>query len=565
MYVSQVPATVIYTLLKTVLLIVFAKAIASVCSWTGRYDVAKVMEQGSYTVLFSSVFTRNYRNFMTTFMAVVLFIVIAIDTVTNLLPTIATKYMPFQLVSFTYGEEKYFQAVYNTPMQSSRIPSLNYSTDNPMQAYCNDMGLCVNGEYNANELKISPTMEVKSIPYDYNTRSFITDFLNVSAPYCSIQHEGCEGGYMKFANHAEGYGPYNISSPGLPSQIYLLYDSVDESNFGISTIAEAGALRFNYRNSTGDDTSDEINTYATVRMLYRPGQTDVISVSHLSSIIYTSGRDTVIVVSKTAVHNLNPVGPTSSPNITRADIDELFKGVFNNTAALYDATFEELYPTDYGPLTTSAAFTSYVNNPYFSVDLVQRTTFEDQDTILKARILIGVFVVSDKALPIREPRYYGRDYLTNYNMTRSEFRLMSPETFSMRQPGSHDQMFDGFNDPPTEDLFMYGILNNSNQVMFGRQGYQEVVANISPAFLSILCAIILLLGVVFAIARATRNKLYFYSLYQTVGHVDESGNISDTSGVIPRISIKSRRILIGNKVLLTEDKLEQYHGEVEDR
>ncbi|KAI8138106.1 hypothetical protein BJV82DRAFT_660903, partial [Fennellomyces sp. T-0311] len=124
MYVPQIPATVIYTVFKTLLLILFAKAIESLCSWVNRYDLAKIMEHGSYSVLYTSIFSRNYRNYMTFTMIFLLFLVILLETATNFLPTIAIHFMPFQLVSFTRGDdEMYFKADYATPLQSAAIPS----------------------------------------------------------------------------------------------------------------------------------------------------------------------------------------------------------------------------------------------------------------------------------------------------------------------------------------------------------------------------------------------------------------------------------------------------------
>ncbi|KAI8141245.1 hypothetical protein BJV82DRAFT_715133 [Fennellomyces sp. T-0311] len=564
MYVSQVPATVIYTLLKTVLLIMYTKTIESICSWIGRYDVAKVMEQGSYTVLYSSIFTRNYRNFMTFFMILLLLFIIGIETVTNLLPTIATHFMPFHLVSFAGGDDTYFPAAYSTPMQPNRIPTINYSDSNPMQRYCEDMGLCTDGEYDANVLRISPTMEVTSIQYDYGSNRFNTSFLEVSTPYCLLnipETPACIPDDMALGIYEDGWGPFNFSVRGISPMVLVNYAMAEESGSGAVTLSDAMQLKVNYRNETGDEVSRKINTWATLQMLYRPTRTDIISVTHLSSILYTNGRETVVLVLKAALHNLNSEGPRSSPNITNEDISNLFGGVFNNSEILYNATSLRPSEREHGIELENdhwmiiSAFTHYVNDPYLTIDLVQRTEYDNSHSVLKARILFGVFVVTDTMLPRGAPRYYNEPYMTNYNSTRNEFRLTSPDTFTMRQPGFYDQMFDGFNDAPTKDLFMYAVLNSSDNTMFGTKGYQDVVADISPAFLGVLCGIILVMGAIFLTSRYTKDTLYFDSLYQTLGHIDDTGTVGDTSDYIPPMSTKDRKIFVGDKVLLVKDKL----------
>ncbi|KAI8145131.1 hypothetical protein BJV82DRAFT_605041, partial [Fennellomyces sp. T-0311] len=560
MYLSQVPATFVYTLLKTVLLIMFAKTIESICSWVGRYDVVKVMEQGSYTVLFGSVFTRNYRNFMTILMAAVLFVIIAVETATNLLPTVATKYMPFQLISFTSGDDTYFPAIYNTPVQSNRIPSMNYTAGNPMQEYCDNMGLCTNGEYPANIPRISPTMKVSPVQYNYHTHKFHTAFVNVTTPYCLVTDPDCDIYDMILGRSDYSAGPYNVSIPGLSTESNIYFVEVEESESGAVTLSDAMSLELEYRNETGGDTSQAINTWATLQMLYRAGRTDIISVTHLSSILYTNGRETVVLVLKAAIHNLNSQGPSSSPNMTAEDIRDLLGNVFNNSGALYNATFQE--PRDNYTFHMSSswmavsAFTHYTTDPYLSIDLVQKTMNQNAHSVLKARIHIGVFVITDAMPPIGQPRYYNQTYMTNFNSTRSEYRLISPDTFTMRQPGFYDQMFDGFNDPPTDDLFMYAVLSSSDHTMFGTKGYQEVVADISLVFLGVLCVIILLMCIVFFISRYTRDELYFASLYQTLGHVGDTGRIGNISSEIPQMSMKDRKIFVGGKVLLVKDKKE---------
>ncbi|KAI8141246.1 hypothetical protein BJV82DRAFT_181116 [Fennellomyces sp. T-0311] len=564
MYVSQVPATVIYTIFKTLLLIMIARSIESICSWARRYDLAKVLEKGSYPVLYTSIFTyKNYRNYWTLPMVALLLFILAIETASNLLPTIATNYMPFQSVSFTQGDSKYFKYMYNTSAQAARIPSLEYSVDNPMKNYCEDMNLCKNGIYDTHVLEISPTMQVEAIPYDYGEQKFITDYVNVSTPFCLP--DTCPGTTAYFSTNVSGHTV--LSSPGLPSDIVTYYSPADNSDYGTETIFNASRMNVQYDDSNGNPVSEAIDTSSVISMLYRPTHNDIISVMHLSKILFTNGRETVLLVLKVALHNICYQSPIFSKV---EDAVPLFGDTFNNTALLFNitGTYDRGYynASSINFLETTVAYTSYVTDDYFSVDINQRTLYYDLLTALKARLLFSVYVITDSTLPINsDSQYKFKEYLTNYNTTRSEHLDMSQDNFTMREPGFYDSMFDGFNEPPTDDLFMYAILDSSSHTLFGKEGYQDIVADISPVFVGVVCAILFVALVTYAISRYCRDPLYFYTLYQTIGHVDVNGYVKNPDGVIPEISVKDRTVYYGDKILVSKENMDVLkHPEADD-
>ena len=195
----------------------------------------------------------------------------------------------------------------------------------------------------------------------------------------------------------------------MSTEIFINLIDIEESDTGAMTLTD---LVYNFEvehqiNDTSNDFKEYIDAWATVRMLYRPSQTDIISVTHLSSILYTNGQETVVVVLKVALHNLNSNGPSASPNFTMDDIGNSFGDTFRNSAILYDASFKAIGVFyDNKTTTTASTFTHYVEDPYLSVDLVQRTSIRNKNTVMKVRVAVGVFVITDRMLPKGQPRYY---------------------------------------------------------------------------------------------------------------------------------------------------------------
>ncbi|KAI8145130.1 hypothetical protein BJV82DRAFT_605039 [Fennellomyces sp. T-0311] len=134
---------------------------------------------------------------------------------------------------------------------------------------------------------------------------------------------------------------------------------------------------------------------------------------------------------------------------------------------------------------------------------------------------------------------------------------MTPkENFTMRDPGFYDSMLDGFNEPPTDDLFMYAVLDSSSHTLYGKEGYQDICADISPIFVGINCAVLLLAIVAYAVSRYCRDPLYFYTLYQTIGHIDSDGCVQDPNDIIPKMSIKDRTMYRGDQIVASKDNME---------
>lgn len=62
MYVSQVPVTIIYTLLKITLLFLLSSIVAPLCILEETYAVAKIFQQGRFTILYGLV-NKHYKGY----------------------------------------------------------------------------------------------------------------------------------------------------------------------------------------------------------------------------------------------------------------------------------------------------------------------------------------------------------------------------------------------------------------------------------------------------------------------------------------------------------------------
>lgn len=172
MYVSQVPTTVLYTVLKTLLLILLTQTIFSICAWMNRYDLAKIFEQGNVTVLIGSITSDRYKKYRGMFFC--LFIAICFEVVIGLLPTIATKYMPFQDVLIQYSNLHYFNTNFSIPEQNVSVTSSNDNMDH----YCYSMGLCNDkGLYYGNIANISDSMKIQQVEFKNN--QYTNEFYNI--------------------------------------------------------------------------------------------------------------------------------------------------------------------------------------------------------------------------------------------------------------------------------------------------------------------------------------------------------------------------------------------------
>ena len=141
MYVSQIPATIIYTIFKTFLLILLSLIVTSICAYLKKYDASKLFQQGIFTTLYGFINKRYKKNGK---IIISLFIIIILETIINFLPTIATTFMPFENRIICNSFSNYFKTnkngwrIQNVPVVSSNID---------MDSYCNAMDLCDNNNY----------------------------------------------------------------------------------------------------------------------------------------------------------------------------------------------------------------------------------------------------------------------------------------------------------------------------------------------------------------------------------------------------------------------------------
>ena len=100
---------------------------------------------------------------------------------------------------------------------------------------------------------------------------------------------------------------------------------------------------------------------------------------------------------------------------------------------------------------------------------------------------------------------------------------------------------------------MYTILHNSNNMVYGTEGYQIIATDISSIYLGILCTIIIILIFIFFYSKKIKNSLYFSTIFQTILQIDQNGNIENDNN-FPKIFIKNNKIYIEENYLLLSKK-----------
>lgn len=269
MYLSQIEATVLYTVFKTILLMLLTQTIYSICAWMNRYDLAKIFEQGSVTIVIGSLTSNKYKKYSGMFIC--LFVVICFEIVIGFLPTIATKYMPFESVNINNGKLEYFQSNFDTPIQNISTTSNNQIMDE----YCFNMNLCDNNKnYFGNILNISNSMNFKQIQFNEKENKFVTEFLNITFDEYILNNETNYNNYIKIYKETNSDFTMFMSSS---SFININYDNISSFN-GYSYI--------------------EI-----LPLMYYTEYFNFASINNKVDILYSDGKNHVILIMKAAMYN----------------------------------------------------------------------------------------------------------------------------------------------------------------------------------------------------------------------------------------------------------------------
>lgn len=479
MYVSQVPAILLYTILKTILLILLIQTIYSICAWMDRYDLAKIFEQGSLNILIGSLKTNKYNKYSGMFLC--LFISIIFEIIIGLLPTIATKCMPFESIIINDGIYSYFKTNFSTPVQNVPIPS-NYHN---MDAYCKDMELCdTNRQYYDNIANISETMEIIPIDFDFNKDQFTTEFVNITI----FTKE--DSNYKYYFN--ESFGNYGILK--------------NDTNSITSNLISSTYTKFKYNNN------EKYTRYTKYLLpMYYGDYIDTISVSNVANIVYSDGQNQVLVVIKTALYNC--ISYFGEDNIN----SEAFNYVFNDSQ-YYNIlkNSNNTINTEYlGMYHDTLYYTNKINNSLV-INFLQYSKTDDNPgsgitrTLAKSKTIINTYVIKDKNFKIKNIDENIKNII-NFNMTYCNETIDNTD---------YHPMFDNFNKKPSENLFMYSILTNSDNIIYGLQGKRKIVANISPIFIGFITSNIILLIIFCTISRYIKDKKYFSTLLENIGIIN---------------------------------------------
>lgn len=461
MYVSQLPATVLYTVLKTILLFLLSTTITSICAWMNRYDLAKIFEQGNITVLCGTLTSKQYNRYKGMFVCL-------LELIIGLLPTIATKYMPFENVIINNGTPKYFQAKFNIPEQNVSITSSN---DN-MDSYCQGMGLCDTNGYYGNIVNISDTIKVTQIEFNFENNQYITEFCNVSID-----------------NYFES-----------KTIIYNEYINVTkETNYDLTIFMANLKPKINYNNNLHYTSSFMYQNI--LPLLYYPDMFNFASISNRADLIYSDGNNHVLLIMKAAIYSYVKISDNEDYQALNKQIPEY--NIFNNSQLYYNIA--QKYKSSVGNYTR--LFSKYTYNNFQISDYFQYSFNNFQEiTITKGRLLFGVYVINDENFNVKE--------FTNDQKTIVNFNIILINELNNY---INTSIFEDFNEPPTNDLFMYSILSNSNNSMYGIQGHREIVADISPIFICIIVGIIILLTIIYILTKYIKDKIYFQTFLQTIG------------------------------------------------
>lgn len=463
MYVSQEIATALYTILKTLLLILLTQIICCICAWINRYDLAKIFEQGNVTVLIGLITTKNYSKYKS--LIIYLLFALSFQIVINFLPNIANHFMPFKDVIINDGKLKYFNADFNIPLQSVPLSSSN----DTMNVYCQAMNLCdTNSNYYNNIANISKTMNIIPIVPKRISSTFseASNGFNFSTEFCDI-----------IINNADYYIPNKISNINL----------INDATFSLAElISDMSSLNVIYKNNyiftLHYDQQIIPSIFTSESMSYA-------SIINRADILYSNGKNNVVLTMKIAVYN----------NYNYTFISSTYDNIFNNTQ-LFNNTSKQHSNSSRLIMLSQYTYNDSLIMDYFWI--VNRS----YTSIMKVRMSISLYVITDEVLNNID-NIFNNNFMTLSIYNKSSYSFDNINT----------NIFDNFNNSPTNDLFMYAILSQLNGLLYGMQGYQDIVADISPIFIGIIVSIIVLLIIVYILSRIIKDKQYFNTLLENIG------------------------------------------------
>lgn len=462
MYVSQEIATALYTILKTLLLILLTQIICCICAWINRYDLAKIFEQGNITVLIGLITTKNYSKYKS--LIIYLLFALSLQIVINFLPNIANHFMPFRDVLFLDNYPTYFNSNFSTPMQNVLIKE----NQTNMDLFCQNMGLCdTMGNYYGKIANISKDIEVNRIDYDFVNDQFSNQFLNISLR-------------LKNNNYT-----YNVNK-GIYT--YVIND-VDTQYFSFYLNEYLNMYMSGYNISKTKSYQTLIGP--TVYNGFSLG--NVVSVLNNVDIVYADNQNYVVLITKLAYY----YGDGKDDKL------EAFNEVFNNSEYLVN----DIITLQRSRLYSDIGYAFYDNGKYLATDIIQYRYGRANGYISKARLLVSAYVIKDKNINNIKNKNEIKT-INNYNFTYST---------ALKDINSvNSAIFNHFDDSPSNDIFTYVMLSGSD-IMYGLQGYRSIVADISPIFIGIMVSIIVLLIIVDILSRIIKDKQYFNTLLENIG------------------------------------------------
>lgn len=491
MYVSQVPATLIYSVIKTLYLSLLSLIVISFCSWIKCYYLAKIFEQGFYIVLFGSITSKRYWKYHRMF--ILLFIFICFNVIINLLPSIFTRFMPFESKIITIQEDVYFDVNYYYYIPSYVTIPTNGSMDN----YCKEMRMCdINGIYYDNIPKVSPTLKVESITFDFENCVFNTRFGNYSFDNLCVYINGMHNSNFTyngltrediryyFDQYVNGTTNYYISNNTYDITIFMLnlltWDIDRESEINYSSFHSQTDFQ-----------------YSTIlSMLYGREFLTTYSSFQRSYIMNSDKNYRLILVIKAILINY--------PNGPKDFFFNMDNNLFNNTRIIYDYI---------SGLNKTLGFTVYkTDNEYIAIDIVQYNSNEYFGCISKVRLLFSFYMIYDNNFDNLEDSFIRPKVITDFNFSLVESNYYAYYSILL------EDVVNNFNDAPSNDMFMYALMyNNVDQNrMYGIQAYRNVVADIPVIFFIINLLIVFILFILYLISRYY-NKFYFITLLETIG------------------------------------------------
>ncbi|KAF9433463.1 hypothetical protein BGZ76_009426 [Entomortierella beljakovae] len=405
-------------------------------------------------------------------------------------------------------------------MQSKEIPTTGYMG---MDAFCGGMGLCSpTFNYFQDIATISPTLQVKAIPFNNLAGTFGTPYGDVGTGFCSPEYSPeCIRTPLSL-KAVQTLGKF----PGTNQQYVSNYIDVDESGFGQTT------LRSTVRNFTFNGVQVDLNP--VVAMIAAPNTMDGLATSHYSKVLHSGEDGVYLLIIKIAVHNIayeNQPYNNQPPNQNQSHTRNFFTDVFNNTQYMFPIVDTLVHPNDTLTLISpsSLVYTVYQYGDYAAIDVVQKSLCYYSTPLMKARVLLSVYHITDSSISFSQTSPPADSFLTNYNRTEYIYSLDAGKV-----PFVDDTMLKNFNEPPSSDLFMYGLA--ASGALYGSTGEIEVAADLTLPFVLFSLGICLIMTLIWVISRARYNSFYFESLLLVLG-----GNVT-----VPSLTIGQNNVCVVN-------------------